>query len=105
MKKRSVKSSARRSTKRAAARKASAARRVIRKFADNQRIQVVGKHTRRDNSRYGMAYEQMKRTRTVKAFRDARNNALKKKQMKAKPKDAQELLRAAIADEYIKVVA
>jgi hypothetical protein len=66
-------------------------------LADNAKIKIVGDHNRRKDSRYGGGYEQMKKARTVGAFK-----ALRKK---LKFNDGPELLRAAKKDEYIKLSA
>lgn len=62
-------------------------------WEDNAKIKIVGEHNRREGSRYFGGFEAMKKASTVGAFRKAR----------AKTKDAQELLRAAQADGYVKV--
>lgn len=61
------------------------------KFEDTAKIKVVGEHTRREGSRYFGGFEAMKKISTVAGFR------------KKRPDDAQELLRAAVKDGYIKV--
>jgi hypothetical protein len=66
---------------------------VFVKFDDKQKIKVVGEHNRHEKSRYGIAYEQLRKTSTVAAFRAKRKADA----------DAQELLRAATKDGYIKV--
>jgi hypothetical protein len=83
------KTSSRRKTSKAAS--ASARKRVS--FDDKAKIKVVGEHNRREGSRYYEGYETLKKTGTVGAFRSKRE----------KTGDAQELLRAAIKDGFIKV--
>jgi len=61
-------------------------------WEDSAKIKVVGDHHRHKDSRYGKAYEQLKTVRTVGAFRAKRKDG-----------DAQEILRAATKDEYIRV--
>jgi hypothetical protein len=62
-------------------------------YADEAKIKVVGEHTRREGSRYYKGFESMRTVRTVGAFRAKR------------PKDANELLRAASNDKYIQIAA
>ena len=58
---------------------------------DNAKIKVIGEHNRRADSRFGKGYALLPKVRTVGAFKAKR------------PDDAQELLRAAIAEKYIAV--
>lgn len=81
--------SARKSSSKSSA--ANSRKRVV--WEDNAKIKVVGEHSRREGSRYFGGFEAMKKANTVGAFRKAR----------AKTGDAQELLRAALADGYVKV--
>ena len=60
-------------------------------YDDKAKIKVVGEHNRREGSRYGKGYELLRTVKTVGAFRAKRKD------------DAQELLRAATKDGYIKV--
>jgi hypothetical protein len=70
--------------------KAKATRKYIRVvFDDNAKIRVIGEHNRRENSRYGKQYEMLRRVKTVGAF-------------KAK-KGQHEVLKAAVADKFVKV--
>jgi hypothetical protein len=87
--KKSVKKSARKSSPKTA--KVNAQKRVRIVFEDGQKIKVVGEHNRREGSRYFGGYESLKKSPTIAAFR------------KRQPDDAQELLRAALKDGYIKV--
>ena len=89
MAKRIKKTAARKTT----GKKSTANARTRLKLEDGAKIKVVGEHNRREGSRYFGGYEALKKVTTVGAFRKAR----------AKTGDAQELLRAATADGYIKV--
>jgi hypothetical protein len=92
--KKSIQKSAQKSARKTSARKSvskAATRRTILKFDDKQKIKVVGEHNRRDGSRYFGGYETLRKTPTVAAFRNKR------------PDDAQELLRNAVKDGYIKI--
>jgi hypothetical protein len=78
-------------TRKATSKKSSSNARVRVSYDDNQKIKVVGEHTRREGSRYYEGYETLRKVKTVGAFRAKRKD------------DAQELLRAATADKFIKV--
>ena len=78
-------------SRKAASKTAAAGARKRVSFEDTAKITVVGEHNRREDSRYGKGYAVLKTAKTVGAFRAKRKD------------DAQELLRAAIKDNYIKV--
>ena len=83
------------STRKTATKAASTNARNRVKYEDDAKITVVGEHNRREDSRYGQAYATLAKSKTVGAFRKARE----------KDADAQEILRAATAEGYIKVAA
>lgn len=86
---RTSKSTSRR-TRKSSTRKARATRKYTRTvFADNAKIRVIGEHNRRENSRYGKQFELLRRVKTVGAF-------------KAR-KGQHEVLKAAVADKFVKV--